>query len=279
MDDNGTTRGTLLGPVLDGAPGLGRIRDTDDGKYDKQHTWDRPVGPMQITPAMWRKYSVDGNADKRRSPNNVYDASATVGLFLCSQDTDLRDPRGLVQSLLRYNHSTDFVATVLRWMRVYSRSAVIVPNRAGAIPAPAETGNVDRATDPRDVPAVEDQRRKQRPASSSETTTPRPSQTRPIPTLGPPKNLPSAPTVPTTTMSSPTKSPSKTPTKSTSPSESPSQSPSPNPSPTQTSTTTSQTPSNGPGQTLTPSETPSGTPAPTPASTPSGTPHGAPPTA
>lgn len=150
VDDNGLTRGTLIGPVLDGAPGLGTVRDTDDGKLDEQHTWDRPVGPMQITPTVWREYAVDGNADERRSPNNVYDASATVGVFLCSQNIDLRDPRGLVRSLLRYNHSTDFVATVLRWMRVYSRSAVGGAEPAGPDPrARADGGRRSHDRSPR----------------------------------------------------------------------------------------------------------------------------------
>ena len=280
VDDNGTTRGTLLGPVLDGSPGLGKVRDTDKGKLDRQRSWDRPVGPMQITPAMWRKYAVDGNDDERRSPNNVYDASATVGVFLCSQNSDLRDPRGLVRSLLRYNHSTDFVATVLRWMRVYSRSAVTVPDKPGAIPAPQETGNVDRRADPRDVPAVKDPRRKANP-SSSETVMPGPSTnpsnpTRPtapnVSTLRPPTNLPTIPTVP---IKSPTKSATKSPTKSPSPSQSPSVSPSP--SPTQTSTTVTQSPPGTPDQTLTPSEAPGQTPGQTPSAASTGTPMGAPP--
>ena len=270
VDDNGTTRGTLLGPVLDGSPGLGKVRDTDKGKLDKQRSWDRPVGPMQITPTVWRKYAVDGNDDERRSPNNVYDASATVGVFLCSQNSDLRDPRGLVQSLLRYNHSTDFVATVLRWMRVYSRSAVTVPNKPGAIPAPQETGNVDRRADPRDVPAVKDPRRKAKP-SSSETVMPGPSEKPMKPkvptvsTLRPPTNLP---TIPTVTIKSPTKSPSP----SQSPSMSPS--PSPSPSPTRTSPTVTQSLPGTPDQTQNPPETPGQTPS----ATSTGTPTGAPPT-
>ena len=111
---------------------------------------------MQIIPGVWNEFGADGNGDGFRNPNNVYDAVTTVAVYLCSEGDDLKRPRDLVASLLRYQHSKDFVATVLRWMRVYSKSAVLVPNATGKLATPKPTGNVERNADPREVPEVPD---------------------------------------------------------------------------------------------------------------------------
>ena len=117
--------------MLNGRHGNGRITDTDKGQFDGDQTWDRAVGPMQIIPQVWDEFGADGNGDGFRNPNNVYDAVTTVAVVLCSEGDDLKAPRDLVAALLRYQHSKDFVATVLRWMRVYSKNAVLVPNAEG----------------------------------------------------------------------------------------------------------------------------------------------------
>src|SRR3954447_8356364 len=141
VDVAGTTRGQVLGPVLNGKGGTGRILDTDKGRYDNDKVFDRAVGPMQIIPGVWSEFGADGNGDGFRNPNNVYDAVTTVAVYLCSKGDDLKSPRDLVAALLRYQHSKDFVATVLRWMRLYSKSAVLVPNAKGNLSAPKPTGN------------------------------------------------------------------------------------------------------------------------------------------
>ena len=111
---------------------------------------------MQIIPGVWNEFGADGNGDGFRNPNNVYDAVTTVAVYLCSEGDDLKRPRDLVAPLLRYQHSKDFVATVLRWMRVYSKSAVLIPNAKGNLSTPKPTGNADRKVDPRQVPDVPD---------------------------------------------------------------------------------------------------------------------------
>lgn len=93
VDVAGTTRGRILGPVLNGRHGNGRISDSDKGKFDADATWDRAVGPMQIIPQVWDEYGADGNGDGYRNPNNVYDAVTTVAVVLCSQGDDLKQPR------------------------------------------------------------------------------------------------------------------------------------------------------------------------------------------
>jgi hypothetical protein len=229
VDVTGTTRGRILGPVLNGMGGTGKVKDTDKGQYDQDKVWDRAVGPMQIIPGVWTEFGADGNGDGFRNPNNVYDAVTTVAVYLCSKGDDLKSPRDLVAALLRYQHSKDFVATVLRWMRLYSKSAVLVPHAKGNLAAPKASGNADRKVDPRqvpDVPTGEDTRSKATPKPTpsrptTEPTTPRPS--------GTPTDRPTHPTHPTDT---PTDEPSPTPSLKPTPTPTPSPTPTAGPCPT-----------------------------------------------
>ncbi|WP_432938631.1 lytic transglycosylase domain-containing protein [Kribbella sp. CA-253562] len=243
VDVAGTTRGKLLGPVLNGRAGLGKIPDTDRGRYDADRVWDRAVGPMQIVPGVWSEFGADGNGDSFRNPNNVYDAVTTVAVYLCSEGDDLKRPRDLVAALLRYQHSKDFVATVLRWMRVYSKSAVLIPNAKGNLSTPKPAGNAERKVDPRDVPDVPD---------DTKTTTPKPLPTTPVETSIP---RPVDPTPPVTD-------------KPTRPATKPTKPPSDRPTPTPTEDTPTPTP--------TPTPDPTPTPTPTPSTTPSESPTGSP---
>jgi len=251
VDVAGTTKGKILGPVLNGRGGNGRVTDSDKGRFDGDLTWDRAVGPMQIIPQVWDEFGADGNGDGFRNPNNVYDAVTTVAVYLCAEGDDLKAPRDLVAALLRYQHSKDFVATVLRWMRVYSKNAVLVPNEKGSLSVPKATGNAERRTDPRDVPDIGDDKATTTATPTRQPSTPVGEQT----TIPDPIDTPThKPTRPTQT---PTKTPTRTPTKTptTTPSDTPTQTP-------------SQTP------TQTPTDTPSGTPCTGEPTTPSCTPGG-----
>jgi hypothetical protein len=246
VDATGRTRGEILGPVLDGGPGMAAISDTDQGRYDGNSQWDRAVGPMQFIPGSWAAFGADGNGDGVKDPHNVFDAARAAGDYLCSGGSNLRDPQGLVKAVLRYNHSMDYVSTVLRWMQTYSQSTITIPDTPGTITPPADDrGNVEKGKDPTEVttptltvvPPV--------PTRPSGTPTPgKPTSTTPWP---PPKTQ--HPTNPPWTLPPPTRPtlpPSTPPSTPTSPSE-----------PTETPTET-------------PSETPSdpGTPTPTPSETP-----------
>ena len=67
VEANGNTRGKILGPVLDGGPGMAAITDTDQGLYDGNTAWDRAVGPMQFIPGTWQAFGADGNGDGSRT--------------------------------------------------------------------------------------------------------------------------------------------------------------------------------------------------------------------
>lgn len=251
VDVAGTTRGKILGPVLNGRSGNGRITDSDKGRYDGDPTWDRAVGPMQIIPQVWDEFGADGNGDGFRNPNNVYDAVTTVAVVLCSEGDDLKQPRDLVAALLRYQHSKDFVATVLKWMRVYSKNAVLILNAKGSLSVPKSSGNAERKVDPRAVPDIPDDT-----TATSTTATPLPT-TRPSTPIGE-ATQPDPVTTPTHRPTRPTQTPTRTPTQT--------------PTPTPTATPT-------PTPTPTPTDTPSGTPCAsndptTPTCTPGGGSHG-----
>lgn len=92
VDALGDTRGPILGPALDGSPGVAAIADTDRGALDSDPVWDRSVGPMQFIPTSWGSYRVDGNGDGAASPHNIYDSTVAAGSYLCAGDADLADP-------------------------------------------------------------------------------------------------------------------------------------------------------------------------------------------
>ena len=282
VDAKGTTRGRILGPVLNGGPGMATIRDTDGGRLDGDAVWDRAVGPMQFIPGTWAAFQTDGNADGVRDPHNVYDAATAAGQYLCAGGANLRDPRGLVEAVLRYNHSMEYVAIVLRWMRTYAQSAVTIPDRTGVIPpATTDTGNVERDVDPTHLPDTEtSDLTATRPIQSQRPITRPPSPPQaPATTLQPTRTPTSAPVQPTTaptqttttpgpgttTPTTPPSTPPSTPPTTTPPSTPPTTTPTPTPTETPTPTPT-DTPT--PCPTVTPTETPTPTPTPGPCTTP-----------
>jgi hypothetical protein len=219
----------ILGPVLNGAPGVAAIRDTDGGRLDGDTAWDRAVGPMQFIPGTWASYGADGNEDGNVNPNNVYDAALAAGRYLCAGGGDMTKQRDRAAAVFRYNNSTTYVETVLKWAKEYSENVNALPT------LPNNGNNVQnpKPNNPVGDPAT-------RPPDNSGTSNPPASSTPPSST--PPSSTPNCPT-PTTTPSSttPSTSPSSTPSTSCPPSSSP-------PSSTPPSTPPSSSPSNPPQQ-------------------------------
>ncbi|MFG1910515.1 lytic murein transglycosylase [Kribbella sp. NPDC048928] len=301
VDVNGNTRGKILGPVLDGGPGMAAIADTDQGAYDGSATWDRAVGPMQFVPGTWKTFGADGNGDGVKDPHNVFDASRAAGDYLCSGGANLSDPQGLVQAVLRYNHSMDYVSTVLRWMQSYSKDTVSLPDRPGQIDTATDDGNshndtTDRTstststtpptTAPTTPPATttpaaptshptpgkttgstKPTKPTTTPSHAPETSTP-PTSTKPPTTSTPPTTTPPTTEPPTTTP--PTTDPPTTPPTCTPPTGDPTEEPSKDPS---------TTPAPGDSPTTTPSSEPTDSETPTPPPTCDSTPPTSPPAA
>jgi membrane-bound lytic murein transglycosylase B len=269
VDSTGLTRGPILGPVLDGGPGMAAISDTDQGRYDGNTSWDRAVGPMQFIPGTWAVFGADGNGDGVKDPHNVFDATLAAGEYLCSGGADLRSPLGLVQAVLRYNHSMDYVSTVLGWMQTYSNSTVTLPDINGVVPPPTgDNGNVERDDDPTHVPVTGDGQTPD-PTTTAPTQSTRPTAPVSTPTPSPTHTLPAKP--PTKTM------PPWTPPKTLSPTKKPSTPPTPSentppvttPTPTRTAlTTTPRTTPSTPPRTSTPTPPETTSPSTPPTTTP-----------
>ncbi|MEU5953237.1 lytic transglycosylase domain-containing protein [Streptomyces sp. NPDC047525] len=133
VDANGTTLAPILGPVLNGN-GFAKITDTDGGAYDGDKTHDRAVGPMQFIPSTWDTWAQDGNADGKKDPNNIYDAALAAGRYLCANDRDLSVDADLHKAILSYNHSTDYLNTVLSWLEYYRKGTHEIPDGTGVLP-------------------------------------------------------------------------------------------------------------------------------------------------
>jgi hypothetical protein len=218
VDAFGNTVGPILGPRLDGSPGIAAIPDTDRGQLDGDTVWDRAVGPMQFIPSSWRAYGVDGNGDGVANPNNIYDSTITTGLYLCAGGADVANPAQLQTAVFRYNHSATYVDIVLAWAQAYLTGVVPTPSAPGPVP-PGINGNggrqiiPDAATQAVAAPAADV--RPTPPASAPPTTT---SDWPPIPpatttTPPPPTTAPTATSIsppPPSTTTPPTTTPPTT---------------------------------------------------------------------
>ncbi|MFD3436381.1 lytic transglycosylase domain-containing protein [Streptomyces sp. NPDC058685] len=133
VDADGTTFSPILGPVLNGV-GFANISDTDNGAFDGDSTHDRAVGPMQFIPSTWATWGQDANGDGRKDPNNIYDAALAAGRYLCAGDRDLGVKAHLDRAILGYNHSQEYLRTVLSWFDYYKRGTHEVPDGTGVLP-------------------------------------------------------------------------------------------------------------------------------------------------
>ena len=109
----------VLGLVLDGVS-TAAIPDTDGGRLDGNSRWDRAVGPMQFLPGTWAVFGVDADGDGRADPQNVYDAAAAAGHYLCAGGGDLALSSDVRSAVLSYNHSLSYLSTVLGWQHTFS---------------------------------------------------------------------------------------------------------------------------------------------------------------
>ncbi|MFC9245603.1 lytic transglycosylase domain-containing protein [Streptomyces sp. NPDC057136] len=118
VDASGMTYSPILGPQLNGN-GFATIRDTDNGVYDGDTSYDRAVGPMQFIPSTWAVWGADGNGDGSADPHNIYDAALAAGRYLCAGGRDLSDPYDLDRAILAYNRSQEYLRIVRSWFAYF----------------------------------------------------------------------------------------------------------------------------------------------------------------
>ncbi|MDG9715254.1 lytic transglycosylase domain-containing protein [Streptomyces sp. DH24] len=133
VNADGTTITPIIGPQLDGN-GFALIRDTDNGVYDGNSSYDNAVGPMQFIPSTWAWAGRDGNGDGKKDPNNIYDAALAAGHYLCRNGWDLSVQADLNRAILSYNNSQDYLHTVLSWLEYYRKGSHEIPDGTGTLP-------------------------------------------------------------------------------------------------------------------------------------------------
>jgi membrane-bound lytic murein transglycosylase B len=112
----------VIGPVLDGSPGVQRIPDTDRGLLDGDSVWDHAVGPMQFLPSRWRTLGVRASGDgKAADPQDIDDAALTAARYLCASG-DLAVPGRWWAAAFHYNNSLDYGRAVFSAAVAYARA-------------------------------------------------------------------------------------------------------------------------------------------------------------
>ncbi|MCD9197888.1 lytic transglycosylase domain-containing protein [Aeromicrobium wangtongii] len=117
---DGRTSQPILGPALDGTNGFAAIRSTAESvPWHGDLAWDHAVGPMQFIPSTWERWESDGNKDGVNDPSNIFDAAYAAGRYLCTTG-DLSTGTGWSQAVFSYNHSEDYVRSVLAFANDYA---------------------------------------------------------------------------------------------------------------------------------------------------------------
>lgn len=101
----------IIGPRLDGTT-FPAVPDTDSGALDGDPRYDHAVGPLQFLPSTWARWGRDGDGDGKADPQDINDAAAAAGAYLCSGGGDLRDGAALGRALWSYNHDAAYVLLV-----------------------------------------------------------------------------------------------------------------------------------------------------------------------
>jgi membrane-bound lytic murein transglycosylase B len=121
---DGRTSQLILGPALDGTAGNTAIRATEESfAWHGDAQWDHAMGPMQFIPSTWDRWQSDGNADGTTDPSNVFDASYAAARYLCASGADLKTAEGWTRAVFSYNHSDDYVRSVLSFANAYAAAS------------------------------------------------------------------------------------------------------------------------------------------------------------
>jgi membrane-bound lytic murein transglycosylase B len=111
LDEKGTAKPGIFGIALDGVT-TANVPDSDDGEIDGDPDADRAVGPMQLIPQTWRNWHVDGGADGREDPQNIYDATLAAANYLCRSSGAMDTEDGWRAAISAYNSSETYLSNV-----------------------------------------------------------------------------------------------------------------------------------------------------------------------
>lgn len=114
LDAQGRTTVPVIGPALDGSPGVAAIpADAAGTARHGDPRWDRAVGPFQFIGSTWERWQSDGDGDGTADPHDIDDAALTAARYLCAAGQDLSTGLGWERAVWSYNHSEEYVRSVL----------------------------------------------------------------------------------------------------------------------------------------------------------------------
>lgn len=116
---NGAISPPIFGVILAGGA-VANIPDSDDGKYDLDKKYDRAIGPMQMIPQAWVRWSTDGSGDHRNKSQNMYDAVLAAANYLCHAGNDLDTEKGWKATIATYNSAPSYLLKVAAAASSYS---------------------------------------------------------------------------------------------------------------------------------------------------------------
>ncbi len=123
LAEDGRSTPRILGPALDG-DGVAAIRATPESTaMHGDPAWDHAVGPMQMLPSTWARWGVDADLDGAADANDLDDAALGAARYLCAAGGDLATGDGWRAAVLAYNHSDEYVGTVLATADAYAATA------------------------------------------------------------------------------------------------------------------------------------------------------------
>ncbi|HJR39610.1 MAG TPA: lytic murein transglycosylase [Nocardioidaceae bacterium] len=214
LGTDGVSHPLIIGVQLNGAGPVAAIRDTDNGRLDKDRVWDRAVGPMQFIPSTWAFAARDGDGDGEASPNDLDDAALAAAAYLCSGSGSVLGDAAMAAAIYRYNQDDYYVALVMAFERGYRTGVFVMPPP----PVVEEEQEPRRKNRDRDGKRKDAQRDRERDRDRPTGTTSGATQD--------PKPQPKPDATPTT---KPTPKPTPSPTPSPKPTPSPSPKPTPEP--------------------------------------------------
>ena len=124
--------------------------------YDGDSSFDRAVGPMQFIPSTWVmvcRLAPTATATARRTPTTSTTPRSPRAATSAPATATCRSRTTWTAAILGYNHSEDYLRTVLSWLR---RSTATAPTRSRTARAslPVHRGGASPATTAPAAPAV-----------------------------------------------------------------------------------------------------------------------------